>query len=336
MPNLRSTIGAILLGVIGAAMLYGATNVQVYFYYRKYPKDRIILRCIVPFLWAMDTLHMAFTIHELWHYLIESFGNDQALLPITWSHKVIIVLTVQTLYTWRVWKLMYGCSHSQLASFKIGSGLGSSTLMVRMVDHNSHGWIRLWNHRSLNLVLMIKTYELHSFLDAKKIRWEIIFAFGMSTFNDFALAAGICHLLYLSATTVEETKFMVGILMRYALISGALTSMCSLTGLIIFCAMPNNLIFLGVTFIVTKLYINSYLAMLNARNSIRSRGSIRTTRSSLGIRISTILGGTQNSDESAIGTRAKNHRQQGNQRGEDQRQLGPVREMPPGIGEDAC
>jgi hypothetical protein len=31
--------------------LYGATNVQVYFYYRKYPKDRIILRCIVPFLW---------------------------------------------------------------------------------------------------------------------------------------------------------------------------------------------------------------------------------------------------------------------------------------------
>ena len=31
--------------------LYGATNVQVYFYFRKYPKDRMILRCIVPFLW---------------------------------------------------------------------------------------------------------------------------------------------------------------------------------------------------------------------------------------------------------------------------------------------
>ena len=31
--------------------LYGATNVQVYFYFRKYPKDRMILRCIVPFIW---------------------------------------------------------------------------------------------------------------------------------------------------------------------------------------------------------------------------------------------------------------------------------------------
>lgn len=32
----------------------------------------------------MDTLHMAFTVADLWHYLIESFGNYEALLPMTW------------------------------------------------------------------------------------------------------------------------------------------------------------------------------------------------------------------------------------------------------------
>ena len=33
---------------------------------------------------TMDTLHMAFTIAELWHYLIEEFGNYSALFKITW------------------------------------------------------------------------------------------------------------------------------------------------------------------------------------------------------------------------------------------------------------
>lgn len=32
----------------------------------------------------MDTLHMVFTMAELWHYLIDEFGNNPGLLTITW------------------------------------------------------------------------------------------------------------------------------------------------------------------------------------------------------------------------------------------------------------
>jgi len=255
---MRSTIGAVYLGVVVAAMFYGVTNVQVYFYIRKYRQDRTVLKCVVAFLWMMDTLHMVFTIVEPWHYLIDEFGNNPGLLTITWSHKlqqsinVMIVLTVQSLYTWRVWKLSRNQSQMWLwilsAVLLVGYGAG--------------------------ITLVVMTCKLQSFAEVIHIHWEILFAFAVSTSNDFALAAGICHLLLHSVTPLRETKSMLWIIMRYVLISGTLTSMCSLVGLIIFCVMPNNLVFLGVTFIITKLYINSYFAMLNARRSIRDRGSI--------------------------------------------------------------
>ncbi|KAF8718288.1 hypothetical protein AX14_011932 [Amanita brunnescens Koide BX004] len=46
-------------------------------------------------------------------------------------------------------------------------------------------------------------------------------------------------------------------------------SICSLAALISFLTMPDNFVFLGIAFVFTKLYINSYLAMLNARKSLR-------------------------------------------------------------------
>ncbi|KAF8718289.1 hypothetical protein AX14_011933 [Amanita brunnescens Koide BX004] len=197
------------------------------------------------------------------------------------------------------------------------------------------------------ITLLVMTYKLELFAEVELFRWEVIFAFATSTFNDFVLAVGICHLLLLSATTIGETKSMLWIIMRYVLISGTLTSMCSLAGLIIFCVMPNNLIFLGVTFVVTKLYINSYLAMLNARKSIRNRGSIKAVQvSDLEMRLSTISWsqGMHDSRETVAETRNKNQEQGppgGENRNTDLMSVPaednePMSTMSPVVGDDAC
>ncbi|KAK0207352.1 hypothetical protein IW262DRAFT_660602 [Armillaria fumosa] len=56
--------------------------------------------------------------------------------------------------------------------------------------------------------------------------------------------------------------------MRIVVISGLLTSTCSLLTLISYIVWPDTLIFLAIgTFILPKLYINSLLAMLNSRKS---------------------------------------------------------------------
>ncbi|KAK0457538.1 uncharacterized protein EV420DRAFT_1548901 [Desarmillaria tabescens] len=54
--------------------------------------------------------------------------------------------------------------------------------------------------------------------------------------------------------------------MRLVLISGLATSAWSLLTPISYVVWPESLIFLGINFVLSKLYINSLLAMLNSRS----------------------------------------------------------------------
>ncbi|EEB91278.1 hypothetical protein MPER_10390, partial [Moniliophthora perniciosa FA553] len=44
-------------------------------------------------------------------------------------------------------------------------------------------------------------------------------------------------------------------------------------GMICYAVMPNNFIFLGFYLLLSKLYLNSYLACLNARDSLREKSN---------------------------------------------------------------
>ncbi|KAG7443424.1 uncharacterized protein BT62DRAFT_935043 [Guyanagaster necrorhizus] len=47
--------------------------------------------CIqVAFLWMLDTLHVALSLHALYFYLIELFGKDLALFMVIWSFPVTV------------------------------------------------------------------------------------------------------------------------------------------------------------------------------------------------------------------------------------------------------
>ncbi|KAK0442667.1 hypothetical protein EV421DRAFT_1808283 [Armillaria borealis] len=81
----------------------------------------------------------------------------------------------------------------------------------------------------------------------------------------------MCYYLHRgrSMAGVSSTTKIIVELMRFAVMSGLTTSACSLFTLVAYIAWPNSLIFLAVDFILPKLYINSLLAMLNARSAER-------------------------------------------------------------------
>ncbi|KAK0431979.1 hypothetical protein EV421DRAFT_128858 [Armillaria borealis] len=81
---------------------------------------------------------------------------------------------------------------------------------------------------------------------------------------DFIIAGVMCFYLHKgrSMTTFSNTTKTIVKLMRIVVISGLLTSTCSLLTLISYIVWPDTLIFLAIgTFILPKLYINSLLAM---------------------------------------------------------------------------
>jgi len=260
LPKLGATEGATFLGGLGTAKLYGCTNVQIYLYFSNYRRDGFRMKFTVILLWIMDSLHMALTVVALWHYLIDSFGDYSALLAETWMVKlqsivhIFGVLIVQTLYTARVWKLSLSLDH------KVWPRTISMVLAAGYV---------------VGILLSVGLYRSNSSLQIERYSWAIYSSLSVSTFLDFMIATAVCHLLSTCRISMAEAemKSKVWVIMRYVVISGTLTSICSLSALITFIIMPNNLIFLGQLFMVSKLYVNSYLAMLNARNSLRGSES---------------------------------------------------------------
>ncbi|PCH45003.1 hypothetical protein WOLCODRAFT_78261 [Wolfiporia cocos MD-104 SS10] len=88
MGELDSTYGAVLTGVYISVILYGVTNVQVFFYFREYHDDVIWSKLSVIWLWILDTLHMILSFHAVYWYLITNFGNSTELSIVVWSFKV--------------------------------------------------------------------------------------------------------------------------------------------------------------------------------------------------------------------------------------------------------
>jgi len=248
--TLGNTIGASLLGVIAASILFGITVVQVYIYYHNYPKDWRFQKIAVAFLLGLDVLHVVFAILAIYQYLIDEFGDLKAVQYLTWAFKVqvvfnvAIVLVIQALYAWRVW--MLGRNFSKIWP----------SFIVLLV---AGGW-------GLGIVLTVKILGTRTFDGVHKMEDVLQASFIFATTIDFSIAIAICYTLKSSQTSFRGTNNMLLRIMRYVLVCGFLTSTCSLTAMITYATMPLNLIFLGIDFLLPHIYINSYLALLNARN----------------------------------------------------------------------
>ncbi|KDR72274.1 hypothetical protein GALMADRAFT_253097 [Galerina marginata CBS 339.88] len=256
--TLGNTIGAVLLGTVGACILFGISTVQAYMYYTTYTKDWVFQKVIVGTLTALSAGHLLCLIHIVYYYTIEQFGNPAGLAKIVWSFRVqtifniIIIVIVHGLYIHRIWRL--GSRYSRVWPGILVGLLGCATV--------------------IGVFLIYHAFRLHSFADIHEATWVLYAIFGTTTTMDFLIAASMCYYLNKSRSGFARTNNLVFTIMQYVLISGTLTSVTSSISIITFATMPHNLVFLGVSFLVTKLYINSYVAMLNARNHIRDESSI--------------------------------------------------------------
>ncbi|KAG1854872.1 hypothetical protein F4604DRAFT_1801446 [Suillus subluteus] len=89
--QLANTFGALFIGVIIAAVLFGVTIVQVFIYFQTHSGTGITFygRAI------LDALHLALIIHYVYFYLVINYANISALTEIVWSCKpVVVVLSI--------------------------------------------------------------------------------------------------------------------------------------------------------------------------------------------------------------------------------------------------
>ncbi|KAJ7843269.1 hypothetical protein B0H13DRAFT_1449633, partial [Mycena leptocephala] len=244
LPNLNLTLGALYVGVLASTFLFGIATLQTYTYYIKYPKDRLIFKWLVGALWVVDTFHGVCIAHAAYHYAITNYLNPAAFLFSVWSLDLgtivtaVISCTCQAFFTSRVWILGRNYIVTGICALLCAVRLGLSIATTYGSFH----------------VVGILEYEV-------QYAWSIRAGLSIATAGDIVIASAMVYYLSRNRTGFAKTDQIISRLLTFTVETCLVTSTVTVIDVICFATMPGNckFVFLGLYFLVSKLYTNALL-----------------------------------------------------------------------------
>ncbi|KAG5723755.1 hypothetical protein E4T56_gene2209 [Termitomyces sp. T112] len=250
-----NTMGAALIGVFFAGILYGVSCVQTWYYFDKYQKDVWYIKALVGCTWTFDTIHQALISHTVYTYVITNYNNPARLDDMVWSILLevlfngFICLLVQGFLTLRVWRL---------------SNHNVPLLLVIMS--------LVLSEFGCSFVFTIKALKLKTWVQLEQLKGLSMVVNILAALGDGLIAGTLCYFLQRSRTGFKKSDTMISKLILFTVSTGVLTSICAIASLISILVWPSTLIYAAFYFCLGRLYSNSVLATLNARQSIRELG----------------------------------------------------------------
>ncbi|KAF8185660.1 hypothetical protein BJ912DRAFT_972757 [Pholiota molesta] len=250
------TFGALLLGGIIAAVFSGIVTAQTFAYFKFYTNDSAGTKALVSAVWVLDVCHMVFISAALWDHLIAHFGDVGRISYIPWSMALTIAFTailtflVHQFFVYRIYRL----------SKKRFLVAGSIAFL---------SFARLC-FACLTTATMIKLQSLPLFV--QQYTWSFTIGLTLSAVIDVLITTFMCYYLKKSHKADSSLNHILDTLMLYAFENGSLTCAGTFISLLCWLIMPSNLIFMGLHFVISKLYANSFLATLNTRKHLQSTG----------------------------------------------------------------
>ncbi|PPQ79525.1 hypothetical protein CVT25_003407 [Psilocybe cyanescens] len=263
--HIDTTFGAAYIGVVAAGVLYGVSFVQAWYYFLKYQQDvwyikslvgspsishasaRIsCVRIQVGAVWAFETVHQALISHTVYQYVITNYNNPGSLEYIVWS---VLVSNHQS-HTASFLSIIPKARSTVQWSYRVvGPGLSHLT--------------------SMDVYAFV--VALLSFLVNRFIGLSMAVNL-LGAVTDVAIAAALFVFLHRSRTGFKKSDTMISKLIAFTVSTGLLTSICAVASLVSILASGNTLIYVAFYFSLGRLYSNSVLATLNARQTIRKLG----------------------------------------------------------------
>ncbi|KIY65806.1 hypothetical protein CYLTODRAFT_423998 [Cylindrobasidium torrendii FP15055 ss-10] len=250
-----STLGALLIGGLLAMALWGISGIQTFAFFYNNTRDRRGLKALIGFLYIADTFHSALCCHLLYHYLIKGFTNIHSTLIPVWSVNLLVVVTsvvdfiVRGLFTKRLYRLS-----------------GNRALAILIV-------VLSFADLVVGIYITARAFRLTTYLELEVISNLFYLNFACGTSSDILVSLGLTYYLLHSRTSVKKTNSLISTLLVYTINTGLIVAIDAALGVILFAAMPGNFIFLTPYVWLSKLYLNSYLASLNAREALRERNA---------------------------------------------------------------
>ncbi|KAJ7162569.1 hypothetical protein C8R43DRAFT_301230 [Mycena crocata] len=254
MATIDNTMGAALVGVIGAAGLYGVSAVQTVYYFNRYGSTDIwYIKALVASVFVFDTIHQGLISHTVYWYVIRNYGHPEALANLVWSILLevlfngLIGLIVQSFLTMRVWRL----SNRNIA-------LTAVTASLVLAEFGC------------SVVFTIQSLQLETWEQLSQLKGLSMSVNVLGAFADFVIAIILVLYLRRSRTGFKKSDTMITKLIMFSVSTGLLTSVCALASLVSILVWSHTLVYVAFYFSLGRLYFNSVLATLNARKDIRA------------------------------------------------------------------
>ncbi|KAE9398601.1 hypothetical protein BT96DRAFT_1020022 [Gymnopus androsaceus JB14] len=287
--KVKEVFASSFIGFAVATSFYGISVLQCYLYYRNYPKDSVFLKLVVGFLWILDTLSTIMVADSLYTYFVLDFGNLAADALIPWSFALenglltFVTITAQLFYANQIWSISRNHAVTGVIVFLGLAGFGIG-LYVTVHLFRFNTLVTLDDSQFLRFTGMVQ---------------------GFAVTCDLAITGALIFYLYSRKreTTIRTTTGMLDTLMLYAVCRGILTAIAQIMFLALNVGLPDHTYWQPFHQIVGKLYVNSVVASLNVRQSVRGRGSNISTSLS-GTSTSIGIANINQSDYSSAGSRA--------------------------------
>ncbi|TFK22545.1 hypothetical protein FA15DRAFT_516056 [Coprinopsis marcescibilis] len=253
-------------GFVASIFLAGITVVQAYVYFPNQKDGGLVLWTAVCML-IMDLASSALIAQSIYFYLIPEFGSFEPLRSVTPELTVDCLISATITFISQLYFV-----HQLAAVRRLGKGK----------------WIAIW----VTLVsaflgfagglgcvaAMFKFNKSILSSGGRSLIFTILFSLakGWAAIADVVATVAMCMWLTSSKAGIKETNSLLSKLMMFVVQRGVLVTTIQVLLLVTFYAAPNSLAWFALHMNVTKLYANTFFAMLNGRTHLREsqRGTI--------------------------------------------------------------
>ncbi|KAI0648687.1 hypothetical protein C8Q79DRAFT_1007263 [Trametes meyenii] len=283
---LGSAYGALLLGTFFSLILYGVALHQIFRYIRLHWNDRRAIKSYVLALVILDALHSVVAMHSSYWYLVVNYFNPRNLKhsvwslnmqPVTTTSNVIegmIIVICQAFFAYRVYLVGKG--------FRPLVMITATLFLAELGGHssisNSHASpFNEYAYQSLTA----NGFILQNVDMLNEFSWMQSAGFGTAVVSDVTITCVLVVTLYRYRSDFKQSNSRIDVLIAYSICTGLITDLFAIICFIMALATPGDLYFGAADMVCVKVYINSVLAALNARqpnfpeptSATRTRGS---------------------------------------------------------------
>ncbi|KAI6009315.1 hypothetical protein EDC04DRAFT_858620 [Pisolithus marmoratus] len=249
------TLGTLLVGIFFNTYLYGVVSYQFAAYYQANFNDRLPVKCMVLFLFLLDTFHSIAVIYMAWLYTVTNYANPAVLQYAPWPYNFTPIGTAFAAFVTHIFlgDRIYRLTHSKVL-FGIVIAMALPTFV-------------------LGFVCGVEAWIIKLIVDMPRIDNLATAWLAMQMSVDIFITGTLSIVLSRTRTGWPATDSVVRRLIRGAIQTGLFASIFSLGDLITFLVLPYTNLYGMFAIPVGRIYSNTLMDTLLVREKLKSQMS---------------------------------------------------------------